>query len=170
MQEEFLPILRSLKENIEEVIAPLEAAQLDFHGENITNTQNGKDLIMGELTMVVLILTSADGIISPGELTLLNDMRHMVYRFGVPELGSSDYFELSKKFLEQYPKGIFTLDHKPASVRWLLEYDEKNGTEFAEKARTIFNQFAEAIVIADKDKGQIETIVLENFKDVLNAE
>jgi len=67
MQEEFLPILRSLKQNIEEIITPLEVAQLDFYGGDSTKVQNGKDLIMGELTMVVLMLTNVDGEISKGE-------------------------------------------------------------------------------------------------------
>ena len=170
MQEEFLPILRSLKQNVDEIITPLEAAQLEFYDGDDRKIQSGKDLIMGELAMVVLILTSADTKISPGELTLLNDLRHVVYGYGIPELSSNDYLELRKGFLQQYPKGIFTLDHKPTSLRWLLEYDEKYGTDFATKARTIFTQFADAIVIADKDEQQIETIILENFKDILNTE
>jgi len=97
-------------------------------------------------------------------------MRHVVYGHGIPELNSNDFFELSKKFLHIYPKRIFTLDHMPISVRVFLDYDENHGTDFASKARVIFTQFADAIVIADKDEQYIEMMILENFKDILNAE
>ena len=169
MQEEFLLILRSLKQNIEEINTPLEAAQLDFYGEDNEKVQNGKDFIMGELTMVVLMLTDVDQGVSKGELELLNDMRHMVYGYGIPELNSDDYFELMRKFLSIYPGSVFTLDHMPASVRVLKDYDEKKGTNYADKARSVFTQFANAMILADKEENYIETIVLENFKDFLNA-
>jgi hypothetical protein len=170
MQEEFLPILRLLKQNIEELIMPLEEAQLDFYKGNSKKIQNSKELIMGELTMVVLMLTNVDAEISKGELTLLNDMRHVVYGYGVPELNSNDYFDLSKKFLQIYPKQTFSLDHMPISVRILVGYDKKHGTTFGSKARSIFTQFANAIVIADKHEQVIEIMLLENFKEILNAE
>jgi len=125
---------------------------------------------MGELTMVVLMLTNVDAEISKSELMLLNDMRHVVFGYSIQELNSNDYFELSKKFLQLYPKRTFTLDHKPASVRVLLDYDEKHGTDFADKTRIIFTKFADAIVLADKEEQAIEKIILENFKDILYAE
>lgn len=170
MQEEFLPILRALKQNIEDIITPLETAQLEFYGGDGKKVQNGKDLIMGELTMIVIMLTNVDAEISRGELELLNDMRHVVYGYGIQELNSNDYFELSKKFLHIYPNRTFTLDHKPASVRVFLEYDKKHGTDFASKAREIFTQLADTIVFADKEEQSVETMILRNFKDFLNAE
>jgi hypothetical protein len=169
MQEENLSILRSLKQNIEEIATPLEAAQLEVYGEDGDKVQNGLDFIMGELTMTVLLLTDTDSGVAARELEFLNDMRHAVYGYGIPELSSSDFIELCREFLRIHPERRLTIDHLPSSVRLLLGYDKEHGTEHATKARTIFIQFAEAIVKADNDEHPVEAIILANFKDVLNA-
>jgi hypothetical protein len=169
MNEENLSILRSLKQNIEKIVAPLEAAQLEAYVENEELVQNGLDLITGELTMIVMLLTNVDHDISNSELELLNDMRHVVYGYGIPELTSNDFKELCEKFLRLYPKSRFTFDHLPPSIRFLRAYDKTHGTDHAATARAIFIQFSDAIVKADKNEGQLETMVLENFKDVLNS-
>src|SRR5687768_11904855 len=120
MQEENLSILRSLKQNIEEISAPLEAAQLEVYGEDREKVQNGLDFIMGELTMTVLMLTGTDTGVAPRELELLNEMRHVVYGYGIPELSSSDYLELCRQFLHMHPERSMTIDHLPSSLRFLL--------------------------------------------------
>jgi hypothetical protein len=169
MQEENLLILRSLKSNIEEIIAPLEAAQLESDRENSEKMQSGLDFIMGELTMIVLLLTGTDSAVAARELELLNDMRHVVYGFGVPELNSNDYLELCREFLRVHPETRMTVDHLPTSVRLLMAYDQAHGTEYANKARTLFVQFGEALVKADNNEHPIEAIILANFKDILTA-
>jgi hypothetical protein len=169
MQEENLSILRTLKQNIEEMTAPLEAAQLETRAENKENVQSGLDFIMGELTMIVLLLTGTDSEVAPREVELLNDMRHVVYGHGIPELSSGDYLELCREFLRVHPETRMTVDHLPSSVRLLLAYDQAHGTEYGSKARTLFVQFAEALVKADKNEHPIEAIILANFKDILNT-
>src|SRR5215208_4281838 len=141
MKEENLAILKSLKPNIEEIIAPLEAAQLETYGENSVKIQNSLDLLMGELTMTVLLLTGTDSEVANRELELLNDMRHVVYGYGIPELTSSDHIDLCREFLRLYPNSLITVDRMPLSIRLLLLYDQAHGTDFASKARTIFIQF-----------------------------
>jgi hypothetical protein len=91
MQEENLSILGPLKQNIEEIVAPLEAAEIEASGENKENVQSGLDFMMGKLTMIVLLLTGTDSDVAPREIELLNDMRRVVYGHGIPELSSSDY-------------------------------------------------------------------------------
>jgi hypothetical protein len=169
MQEEFLVIFRSLKQSIEEIIPPLEAAQLEVYGKDEGTVQNGLDFIMGELTMTVLLLTGTDTDVATRELELLNSMRHVVYGYGIPDLSSSDYLELCREFLRIHPEMRLTIDHLPASMRFLLAYDQTHDTEYASKARELFIQFGEAIVKADNNEHPIETIILENFKDTLNA-
>ena len=168
MQEENLAILRSLKQNIEEIIAPLEAAQLEFYKENRNMIQNSVDLVMSELTMIVLLLIGTDDDVAPRELELLNEMRHVVYGDGIPELTSSDYRELCREFLRIYPEKRLTIDHMPSSVRLLIAYDQAYGTQYADKARTLFIQFSEALVKADNNEHPVEAIILANFKDILN--
>ena len=170
MQEANLSILRPLKQNIEEIVAPLEAAQLETNAENKENVQSGLDFIMGELTMIVLVLTGTDSDVAPREVELLNDMRHVVYGLDIPELNSSDYLELCREFLRVHPETRMTVDHLPTSVRLLLAYDQAHGTEYAGKARALFVRFAEALVKADNKEHPVEEIILANFKDILNVE
>ena len=169
MQEANLSILRPLKQNIEEIVTPLEAAQLETNAENKENVQSGLDFIMGELTMIVLVLTGTDSDVAAREVELLNDMRHVVYGSDIPEMNSSDYLELCREFLRIHPETRMTVDHLPTSVRLLLAYDQTHGTEYANKARTLFTQFAEALVKADNNEHPIEAIILANFKEILNA-
>ena len=169
MQEENLSILRSLKQNIDEITAPLEDAQSEFYKENRNMIQSSVDLVMSELTMIVLLLIGTDDDVAPRELELLNDMRHVVYGDGIPELTSSDYRELCREFLRIYPEKRLTIDHMPSSVRLLLTYDQTRETEYGNKARTIFVQFGEALVKADNNEHPIEAMILANFKDILNT-
>lgn len=170
MQPENLPILRALKQDIEELIAPIEAGEIEFYSEDSQKVRSGLDLIIGELSMVVLLLTDQDRTIAPGELELLNDMRHVVYGYGIPELDSDNFMELLRDFLRLHPNRLLTLDHLPLSVRLLDVYDRSHGTQFAAKARMVFTQFADAIIRADKDEDVYEKMTLENFKEILNRE
>jgi hypothetical protein len=170
MQQENLSILRALKENIEELIVYIEAGELESYGEDSHKVQSGFDLIMGELTMVVLRLTDSDGTISPSELEFLNDMRHVVFGYGIPELVSEDYWELQRQFLRIHPDRLLTLDHLPLSVRLLDVYDQSHSTKYGTTARMLFTQFADAIIKADNDENIYEKMTLENFKEILNKE
>jgi hypothetical protein len=152
MQEENLSILRSLKQNIEEITQPIEAAQEDEVGEEGENKQGGVDLIMSDLTMMMVLLTNVDLNVSADELKLINDMRHVVFGYGIPELTSDDYMGLLRELLRLYPNKRLTLDHVPSSIRLLKTYDQGHGTEYAAKAKSLFIQFAEAIVKADKQE------------------
>lgn len=169
MQEENLSILRSLKQNIEELVPPLEAAQKEIYGEDKESIKDSLDLIMGDFTMVVVMLTNIDSDISATELELINEMRHVVLGYGIPELTSEDYIGLFREYLQLYPDKRLTLDHIPPSIRLLQTYDQGHGTEYAGKAKSLFIQFAEAIVKADREEDFGESITLANFKDVLNV-
>jgi hypothetical protein len=168
MQDDNLSILRSLKQNVEELIPPLEAAQKEIYGEDKESIKDSLDLLMGDLTMVVVMLTNIDSDIAATELKLINDMRHVVFGSGIPVLTSDNYMELFREFLQLYPNKRLTLDHIPSSIRFLQTYDQSHGTDFAGKAKSLFIEFAEAIVTADKEEDFGESITLANFKDILN--
>jgi len=169
MKEENLSILRTLKQNVEELIPPLEAAQKEIYGEEKERIVDSLDLIMSDLTMVVVMLTNIDSDISATELELINEMRHVVFGYGIPELTSENYMELFREFLQLYPNKRLTLDHIPPSIRLLQTYDQGHGTEYAGKAKRLFIQFAEAIVKADREEDFGESITLANFKDTLDV-
>jgi len=168
MKQEYLSIIRSLKTNVEELISPLDIAQADFYSENIERVINSADMIMGELIMVVLIFSSADGVVLDRELDLINDMREVVHGHGIPQLTSHDNIELGEKVLNLYPVKRFTVDHLPISVQLLLDYDNKNGTSFGVKARELFIQFIDTIVAVDNNEHPVETVLLGNFKQILS--
>ena len=168
MKDENLSILRPLKQNVEELIPALEAAQKEVYGEENERIVDSLDLIMGDLTMVVVMLTNVDSDIAARELELINDMRHVVFGYGIPELTANNYMELFREFLQLYPNKQLTLDHIPPSIRLLQAYDQGHGTEYAGKAKSLFIQFAEAIVKADREEDFGESITLANFKDTLN--
>jgi hypothetical protein len=106
--------------------------------------------------------------VAPSELELLNDLRHVVYGYGIPELDSHKTWELQDQFLRLHPDRFLTLDHLPLSVRLLDVYDRSHGTQYASKARLIFTQFVDAIILADKEENVYEKMALENFKEILN--
>ena len=169
MKEENLSILRPLKQNVEELIPPLDAAQIEIYGEDKERIVDSLDLIMGDLTMVAVMLTNIDSDIAARELELINDMRHVVFGYGIPELTANNYMELFREFLQLYPDKRLTLDHLPSSIRLLQTYDQGHDTEYAGKAKSLFIQFAEAIVKADQEEDFGESITLANFKDTLNV-
>jgi hypothetical protein len=76
---------------------------------------------------------------------------------------------LFKEFLTLYPDKRLTLDHVPASIRLLQSYDEGHDTQFAHKAKSLFIEFAQAIVKADRNEDFEESVALANFKDILGA-
>lgn len=169
MQEENLAILRALKQNIEELVPPIEAAQQEIFAEDQKALQNGFDLVMSDLTMMVVMLTNIDGHVAPAELGLINDIRHVAYGHGIRELTAKDYTELFREFLKLYPTKRLTLDHVPSSIRLLQSYDEEHKTNFAKKAVSLFVQFCDAIVNANKKEDHGEMMLFENFKETLGA-
>ena len=129
--------------------------------------QNSLDLVMEELSMVVLLLMGVDNEITNEELNLLNDMRHIVLGYDIPKLNSENYMELLKKYHAAYPDRVITVDHMPTTVRILLAYDEKHGSNYATKARELFAMFADAIIVTDKNKDFIEWVLVENFREFM---
>ena len=169
MREENLSILGPLKQNVEELIPPLDAAQKEIYGEDKESIKDSLNLIMSDLTLVMVLLTNIDSDISATELELINDTRHVVFGYGIPKLSSDDYLGLFREFLQLYPEKRLTLDHVPPSIRLLQAYDQSHGTAYAAKAKQLFIQFAEAIVKADQEEDFGESAALANFKDILNA-
>jgi hypothetical protein len=169
MHEENLAILRALKPNIEELTLPIESAQQELYGEDQEGLQKALDLIMSDLTMMVVMLTNVDGHVAPAEIELINDIRHVVYGYGIRELTSEDYMDLFREFLRLYPNKRLTLDHIPSSIRLLQSYDQEHDTKFAGKAVSLFIQFGEAIVKADQKEDHGEIMLLGNFKETLKT-
>jgi len=161
------PLIRSLEETIRELVEPLESVQLQIRDDGAGELPNGLELLMGELTMVVLVLTNADLAVTDEETDILNNFHRAVYGSESFALTSDNYRELCLQFLRIYPDRFLTLDHPPYSVQHLQVYDAENGTEHAEKARAMFLRLANAIVTADGAETSEEMVTLQNFKQIL---
>lgn len=157
--------LEPMRQEIQEVVVRLDMALSEASNE--PRVQDGLDLIMGDLTMVALLLTNIDLKVSTEELDLINGIRVAIYGSGAQVLSSQEYEILCKQFLNLYPEKHLTLDTLPRSFNYLLAYDQAHGTEYVEKARNLFIRFAEAIVRADQNVDLVEPLVLSNFKEVL---
>ncbi len=158
--------LRSLRQSLEGLLVPL-SAQLEGDDSGSITAQNALDLIVGDLTMVALILTNVDLRVTPDELDLLNGIRQAVYGDEISLLTSEHYEDLCRQFLHLYPRKRLTIDALPKSIMQLEEYDSTHGTCYSDKARTLFLEFAGALVIADKNRDSVESITLLNFRDIL---
>lgn len=170
MSEKDYSSLGFLKNQIEDIVAPLDNAQLEYFGEESERIHDSLELIIEELSMIMLLLMGADSKIEDEELKLLNSMRHIVLGDDVPELTSNDYLELLRKFHTAYPERIFTVDHMPITVRVLMRYDENHGSSYANNARELFAKFADAVIVTDKDKDYVEWLLVENFKEFLRGD
>lgn len=164
---ESIQLIESLSATIRELVEPIESVQLGIQVEGSGLVPNGLELIAGELTMVVLVLTNADLNITDEEARLLNNFRQAIcgdYNFA---LSSHDYSDMCRKFLRIHPDRRLSLDHKPYSVQYLETYDAEHATDYAEKAKAVFFQVGQAVVQADEREESRETITLLNFKETL---
>ncbi len=162
-----IPFIQSLEETIRELIKPLESIQGQIYEEEGGGLPDGLDLLMGELTMVALIFTNVDLNISEEETDVLNNFRQSIYGNESFALTSHDYRELCRKFLRIHPDRRISIDYTPYSVQYLQIYDREHGTEYAERARTMFFRLANAIVKADGVEKSEELMTLLNFKEIL---
>ncbi|HYJ87143.1 MAG TPA: hypothetical protein VEW46_13870 [Pyrinomonadaceae bacterium] len=163
---ESIQLMESLKATIRELVEPIESIQSKTR-DGETGYPNGLELMMGELTMVVLVFTNADLNITDEETGLLNNFRHAICGDDAFALSSHDYVDMCRKFLRIHPNRRLSIDHKPYSVQFLETYDGEHGTQYAEKAKAVFFEVAKAVIQADEREQSKETISLLNFKEIL---
>lgn len=160
-------IIESLRATIRELVQPIEKIQSDISHGNRGHVPNGLETIAGDLTMVVLLFTNADLSITDEETDLLNKLRRSVCGDDAFALSSRDYIDMCRRFFSLHPNSQLSIDHKPDSVQYLEVYDAEHGTEYAEKAKSMFIQVAQAVVQADERAQFKETMTFLNFKEIL---
>jgi hypothetical protein len=164
---ESLQLIESFRNSIREFVEPIEKIQLRIHDEESGYIPNGLDLIVGELTMVLLVFTNADLNVSDEETALLNNFRYAICGDYAFALSSDDYLDMCRKFLSIHPDRRLSIDHKPYSVQFLEAYDAEHSTDFAKRARDVFFQIAKAVVQADEREEFEEMMTLMNFNEIL---
>lgn len=169
MPSHFDSTVGPLKETVNELVEPIESIQSQIHDGETGYVPDGLELIVGELTMVVLVFTNADLNITDAEMELLNNFRRAICGDHAFSLTSQAYLDMCRRFLRIHPYRRLSIDHKPYTVQYLQIYDRQHGTENAEKAKAVFFQLAKVVVQVDGIEKPQEMITLLNFKETLDS-
>lgn len=127
----------------------------------------GPDLLIGELMMVALLFSSSDNEFAEREIKLINEIAQAIKGDEAEEINGTNFIQICKKFVADYPRIRLTLDNMPLSIHRLREFDIEYGTTHADDAKLLFLDFASAIVKADGEVREREKITLANFESVL---
>jgi hypothetical protein len=159
----------SLEPDVLAMVKPLET-MLAFRKSHRYRTQtNGLELIVGELTMAGLLISSADWVIQTGEAALVNELQSAFFIEQPFPHASKDTMEFLTRFAVLYPGVAITLDHPPLSLQLLLAYDQNHQSGFSEVARSVFSRFADAAAEASGHPNAMTDVVLGNYQAVLQA-
>lgn len=158
-----IDLIRNIQYESGKFVGPL-------HELGIGSDEAAIDLIAGDLVMIAIFFTGADGTVASEERNAINDMRKALYSHVVSTIDSTETNELYQRFVGLYPDRIISADCLPLTVKLLQEYDAKHGTWFATRARDLFAEVAAAIVNVDNTRDMYETITLANFREILRSE
>lgn len=161
-----LPLLRYLKNTIYELIDPLEQAEWALW-------QEGDDTVDGWLTFDASLISlgvyfaATDGALTDDEAAFLHDVSEFFSR-DEPQgyITARDYGNILRNSIRNNPDLYLKL-RLPTPVFYLLDYDRAYGTDYAEKAKTMFFRFANAITKADGRISPAEENALAEFKSIL---
>ncbi|HEU4713666.1 MAG TPA: AAA family ATPase [Pyrinomonadaceae bacterium] len=164
-----LPLLRYIKNTIYELIDPLEQVEWALWEEG-DDTVDGWFSFRAHLSIIGVHFAAVDGAFTDDEAALLND----VNEFFTPdepagELTAREYGDILRESMRRNPDIYMNL-RVPTPVLYLSQYDNSNGTDYAEKARALFFRFANAITKADGRITPKEEAALAEFKSVIFEE
>jgi hypothetical protein len=149
---------------------PLGQLQASESSESEINLPNGPDLLLGELMMVALLFSSSDNEIAEIEIGLINEISQAIKGAGAEEINSTNFMQVYREFVADYPRIRLTLDQVPLSIHRLKEFDKEHGTKHSKDAQLLFLDFASAIIRADGELRERENMALANFKSILFAQ
>lgn len=165
-----LPLMRHLKGICYELIDPLEESEWAFWEEG-QDTVDGWATLRGGIFAIGGYFAAVDGDLSDDEAAMIWDVRS----FFDPNDDEQDnidprqYRELLRQNLRDHPEILGVLQTPPAMF-YLKAYDRARGTDLAEKARTMYFRFANAITKADGQITKEEQSALSRFKSILYEE
>lgn len=161
--------LLSIEPDVLALVKPLKSMLEVRRRHHHRGQTSGLELIVGELTMVALLISSADWMIQTGEAALVNELQATFFvKESFPRV-SHDAMEFLTRFSVLYPGVTSTLDHPPLSLRLLLAYDLNHQTRFSDLARSVFSSFASAAAEAGGPSKALTSMVVGNYQAVLQA-
>lgn len=164
-----LPLLRYLKNTIYELIDPLEQVEWSFWQEG-DDTVDGWSTFRAYFSIIGVYFAAVDGALTDDEAALLNDVAEF---FSSEEtsgyITARQYGDILRKAIQTNPEVYLNLC-MPSPVVYLAHYDSTYGTDYAEKAKSLFFRFANAITKADGWISPSEEAALAEFKSILFEE
>jgi len=165
-----LAILKQLQLGINELLEPLEFGLWEMKLRN--NTKNALQKFADELLQIAIRFLLATNKISEQEAELFFDF---CWYFNI-ETGNDVLIPLSKrtnalqKFIDSKQDWKGSLDSLSIdSIKVLQAVDDNQGTDYSEKAKSMFFRFANSIAKIDGDISSREHDELNEFKDLLYA-
>lgn len=157
-----IQLLKNLKRYAREFVAAIDSLghQSESYGKSI-------DIVASDYLMVAAFFGNVDGEVKQNELNFIHDIWKAFYEDDAPQIQSADGRTLYNQILRRFPGKIITADHAPETVRLLREYDRQHGTALAMRAAELFAALAEDVSDVDGDKDIFESILLENYKEML---
>lgn len=166
-----LQILKDLQESINEILEPLEFALWKM--ELRPDVSSGLHVVKDELhTSAIRFLLALDQI-SEKETELYFDLKWFFNNDSGDELNQSYSLSyrtrLVQSFLDTNRENIKSKieNYGVPCVRALEIYDVQHGSDYAEKAKSMFFRFANSLVKIDGDISRKEEIELNKFKEIL---
>jgi Holliday junction resolvasome RuvABC ATP-dependent DNA helicase subunit len=164
-----LPLLRYLKSIVYELIDPLEQAEWAFW-ETGDETVDGWATLRGSFLSIGMYFAAVDGALTDDEAAFIAD----VSDFLSPEepesyLTAKQHGDILRGLMRRNTDAYPNLQRPPA-IFYLSHYDQIYGTDYAEKAKTMFFRFANAITKTDGRISPAEESVLVEFKSILFEE
>ena len=150
-----------------EPLGQLLSTEPSESSESEINLPNGHDLLLGELMMVALLFSSSDNEVHETEIGLINEISRAIQGASAQEINSTNFMQVYRKFVTDYPRIRLTLDQVPLSIHRLKELDKEHGTTHSKDAELLFLDFASATVRADGKVREREKMALANFESVL---
>ena len=169
-----LQLLKDLQESINEILEPLEFALWKM--ELRPDTSSGLFVIRDELNTTAIRFLLVSNQISEKEAELYFDFKWFFNLSITDELNQSYSLETRTKGMQS------ALDSNRENFRSKIEnygvpcvkaleiYDTQHGTDYAEKAKSMFFRFANSFVKLDGSITQKEEIELNKFKGILYSQ
>lgn len=159
------PILRYIEECYPQFIEPIESIQW-ANMETTSPIPDGKEAIRTGFYILAMYFSKLDNNFSLEEINFYRDVVNIFDPALTKGISSNQLLEVYENIIEE-DKDFYRSLQMPFAVLFLDIYDDVNGTNFGEKARTMFFRFANAFVKADGQVTADELEGLERLKQMM---
>ena len=157
--------IRYLQNTIYDLVAPIEEVAWALWEEG-DDTPDGYEIIKTAFWVVSGYFANVDGNISDSEAAFIQDIEVSLGGEDLDSLSNHALRDSWRQTIKDAPQ-IFQEPRVPSPVFYLQMYDERNGTDHATQAKSMFFRFANAVVKSDGNVSHNEQIALSDYKNLL---